>query len=107
MAHLTTAPDLAAGSAVGDKRDTRAPWLPLIVIVLAQLQMAINVSALPVSLGPLSEDLDAPATAAATALLLYSMFVAAFVMLARKSASSSASVACFKSASSRTAWRWV
>ncbi len=59
----------------------RAPWLPLIIIVLAQLQLAINVLALPVSLGPLSEDLGAPATAPATALLLYSMFVAAFVML--------------------------
>src|SRR5215475_10342244 len=84
MDHMTTPPDLTADSAVGDKRATRAPWLPLIVIVLAQLQMAINVSALPVSLGPLSEDLNAPATAAATALLLYSLFVAAFVMLGAK-----------------------
>jgi MFS family permease len=42
--------------------------------------MAINISALPVSLGPISEDLGAPATAAATALLVYSLFVAAFVM---------------------------
>jgi MFS family permease len=46
--------------------------------------MAINISALPVSLGPISEDLDAPATATATALLLYSLFVAAFVMLGAK-----------------------
>jgi MFS family permease len=37
-----------------------------------------------VSLGPISEDLDAPATATATALLLYSLFVAAFVMLGAK-----------------------
>src|SRR5262245_40832332 len=84
MDHMTTPPDLTADSAVGDERATQAPWLPLIIIVLAQLQMAINVSALPVSLGPLSEDLNAPATAAATALLLYSMFVAAFVMLGAK-----------------------
>src|SRR5262244_283971 len=46
--------------------------------------MAINVLALPVSLGPISKDLDAPATAAATALLVYSLFVAAFVMLGAK-----------------------
>jgi hypothetical protein len=58
--------------------------LPLIVIVLARLQMAINVSALPVSPGPIAEDLNAPSTAAATALLLYSLFVAAFVMLGAK-----------------------
>ncbi|HKE69716.1 MAG TPA: MFS transporter, partial [Nocardioidaceae bacterium] len=62
----------------------RAPWLPLVVVVLAQLQMAINISVLPVSLGPISEDLDAPATATATALLIYSLFVAAFVMLGAK-----------------------
>ena len=77
-------PDLGVDTATVDKRVTRAPWLPLIIIVLAQLQMAINVSALPVSLGPISEDLDAPATATATALLLYSLFVAAFVMLGAK-----------------------
>lgn len=64
--------------------NARAPWLPLVVIVLAQLQMAINISVLPVSLGPISEDLDAPATATATALLLYSLFVAAFVMVGAK-----------------------
>src|SRR5262245_24023772 len=81
---MTNKSDPAADSAVGDKGTTQAPWLPLIVIVLAQLQMAINVNALPVSLGPISEDLDAPATAAATALLLYSLFVAAFVMLGAK-----------------------
>jgi len=67
-----------------DARERRAPWLPLAVIVLAQLQMAINVSVLPVSLGPISEDLHAPATATATALLIYSLFVAAFVMLGAK-----------------------
>jgi MFS family permease len=81
---MTKHPDLAAGSAVGDSRVARAPWLPLVIIVLAQLQMAINVSALPVSLGPMSEDLDAPSTASATALLVYSLFVAAFVMLGAK-----------------------
>ncbi|HEY9236057.1 MAG TPA: MFS transporter [Phenylobacterium sp.] len=81
---MMTPPDQTADSVVTGSRDGRAPWLPLVVIVLAQLQMAINISALPVSLGPLSEDLGAPATAAATALLLYSMFVAAFVMLGAK-----------------------
>jgi hypothetical protein len=79
----------------------------LVIIVLAQLQMAISVSVLPVSLGPISEDLHAPATATATALLLYSLFVAAFVMLARRSASSEASVASSRFVSSCTAWRWL
>ena len=46
--------------------------------------MGINVNALPVSLGPIVEDLNAPATSVATALVLYSLFVAAFVMLGAK-----------------------
>ncbi len=62
----------------------KASWAPLAIIVLAQLQMGINVSALPVSLGPIIEDLNAPATSVATALVLYSLFVAAFVMLGAK-----------------------
>jgi MFS family permease len=81
---MTTRPDPTTAAAVGDNRGTKSPWLPLVVIVLAQLQMAMNISVLPVSLGPISEDLNAPATAAATALLLYSLFVAAFVMLGAK-----------------------
>src|SRR5262245_31726872 len=71
--------DQPAGDRAG-----RVSWFSLLIIVLAQLQMAINISALPVSLGPISEDLGTPATAAATALLLYSLFVAAFVMLGAK-----------------------
>ncbi len=59
-------------------------WLPLFIIVLAQLQMGFNVSAVPVSIGPIAEDLNAPATAISTALVVYSLFVAAFVMLGAK-----------------------
>jgi MFS family permease len=81
---MTTQPDPTAASATGGTAASRAPWLPLVVIVLAQLQMAINISVLPVSLGPIAEDLNAPATATATALLVYSLFVAAFVMVGAK-----------------------
>jgi MFS family permease len=83
MDDMTSPPDPAARPAEGADQ-AQAPWLPLIIIVLAQLQLAINISALPVSLGPISEDLNAPSTAAATALLIYSLFVAAFVMLGAK-----------------------
>ena len=62
----------------------KASWVPLTIIVLAQLQMGININALPVSLGPIVEDLNTPATSVATALVLYSLFVAAFVMLGAK-----------------------
>lgn len=56
----------------------------MIIILLAQMQMAFNVNALPVSIGAISYDLDAPATAVGTALVVYSLFVAAFVMLGAK-----------------------
>jgi hypothetical protein len=45
----------------------------LVIVVLAQRQIAINISALPVSLGPISVDLDAPATAVATALAVLAL----------------------------------
>ena len=72
----------AAPAAVEDASKTS--WVPLGIIVLAQLQMGININALPVSLGPIVEDLNAPATAISTALVLYSLYVAAFVMLGAK-----------------------
>lgn len=61
-----------------------ASWLFLGVIVLAQVQMAFNISALQVSIGPIAEDLDTPATSIGTALVVYSLFVAAFILLGAK-----------------------
>jgi MFS family permease len=46
--------------------------------------MGFNINALPVSIGPVSEDLNVPPTAIGTALVVYSLFVAAFVMLGAK-----------------------
>src|SRR5262245_3156533 len=61
-----------------------APWLPLIVIVLAQIQMSFNVNALPVLIGPIVKDLNTPATNIATALVIYSLAVAGLVMVGAK-----------------------
>jgi MFS family permease len=62
----------------------RAPWLALIVIVLAQIQMSFNIFALPVLVGPITRDLATPATSVATALVVYSLVVAALVMVGAK-----------------------
>src|SRR5262247_3492391 len=62
----------------------RSPWLPLIVIVLAQIQMSFNVNALPVLIGPIVDDLNTPATSIATALVIYSLAVAGLVMVGAK-----------------------
>jgi len=61
-----------------------APWLALIVIVLAQIQMSFNVNALPVLIGPIVDDLKTPATSIATALVIYSLAVAGLVMVGAK-----------------------
>lgn len=71
-------------SAAPPQDPSRAPWLPLGIILLAQVQMAFNVNALPVSIGPIVEDLETPATTVGTALVVYSLCVAAFVMLGAK-----------------------
>ena len=77
---MTTKPVLPSSTAAV----IRASWLPLVIIVLAQLQMGFNINALPVSIGPIAEDLNVSATAIGTALVVYSLFVAAFVMLGAK-----------------------
>ncbi|HUM67812.1 MAG TPA: MFS transporter [Chloroflexota bacterium] len=69
---------------VNGKNIQTASWLPLVVILLAQIQMAFNVNAIPVSIGPIVDELEVPATSVGTALVFYSLFVAAFVLLGAK-----------------------
>lgn len=59
-------------------------WLPLVIIVMAQMQMGFNVNAIPVSVGPIVADLYVSATSVGTALVVYSLSVAAFVMVGAK-----------------------
>jgi hypothetical protein len=56
-------------------------WLPMLIILVAQIQMACNVNAIPVSIGPIVAELGVSSTTVGTALVFYSLFVAAFVML--------------------------
>lgn len=65
-------------------REERASWLPMIIIALAQMQMALNVSALPVSIGAIVNEFNTPATTISTALVVYSLAVAGFVLLGSK-----------------------
>ena len=59
-------------------------WLAMGIIVLAQMQMAFNVNAIPVSIGPIVEELNISSTSVGTALVIYSLFVAAFVLVGAK-----------------------
>lgn len=62
----------------------KASWLPMVVIALAQIQMGFNVSALPVSIGGIVEDFYTSPSSVSTALVVYSLAVAGFVMLGAK-----------------------
>ena len=73
-----------AASLTAASAPQRVTWLYMAIIVLAQVQMAFNVNAIPVSMGPIVEELGIPATSVGTALVVYSLFVAAFVMVGSK-----------------------
>jgi MFS family permease len=62
----------------------RASWLPMLIIALAQIQMGFNVSALPVSIGGIVEDFNTSPSSVSSALVVYSLAVAGFVMLGAK-----------------------
>jgi MFS family permease len=56
----------------------------MLIIALAQIQMAFNVNALPVSIGGIVDTFDTSPTTVGTALVVYSLAVAGFVMLGAK-----------------------
>lgn len=69
---------------LAESQEQHVSWLPLIVILLAQIQMAFNVFAIPVSVGAIVDDFGVSPTDIGTALVIYSLFVAAFVMVGAK-----------------------
>lgn len=62
----------------------RAPWLPMIVIGMAQALMSFNVAAIPVSMAGMVRDFNTPPTTVGTAIVMYSLGVSGFVMLGAK-----------------------
>jgi MFS family permease len=56
-------------------------WLPMIVIAMAQILLIFNVSTLQVSIEAIASSYNAPATAVGTAIVTYSLVVAAFILL--------------------------
>jgi MFS family permease len=77
---MTTTTDILSGTS----RAVRASWLPMLIIALAQIQMGFNVSALPVSIGGIVEDFYTSPSSVSTALVVYSLAVAGFVMVGAK-----------------------
>lgn len=64
-----------------DDAAPRASWVPLIVIVMAQILMVFNVSTLQVSIEGISSSLGVPATSIGTAIVTYALCVAGLILL--------------------------
>ncbi|MGI9825099.1 MFS transporter [Agromyces sp. Marseille-Q5079] len=62
----------------------RAPWLPLIVVVLTQIQASFAVNALTVSMAGITSDLDTAASSVGTAITAGTFAMAAFILLGAK-----------------------
>jgi len=59
-------------------------WLPLIVVVLTQIQASLAVNALTVSMAGITTDLNTAATSVATAITAGTFAMAAFILLGAK-----------------------
>lgn len=62
----------------------KASWLPLIVVVLTQIQASFAVNALTVSMAGITTDLKTPATSVGTAITAGTFAMAAFILLGAK-----------------------
>jgi MFS family permease len=63
---------------------TKTSWLPLVVVVLTQIQASFAVNALTVSMAGITHDLDTPATSVGTAITAGTFAMAAFILLGAK-----------------------
>ena len=64
--------------------EKKESWVPMVAIALAQVLMSFNVASLPVALGGMVASFNVPPTTVATGIVMYSLSVAAFVMLGAK-----------------------
>ncbi|MFI8659651.1 MULTISPECIES: MFS transporter [Rhodococcus] len=72
------------GAAATTAAVSTASWLPLIVVVLTQIQASFAVNALTVSMAGITTDLDTPATSVGTAITAGTFAMAAFILLGAK-----------------------
>ncbi len=71
-------------SATAQPAEPRESWVPMIAIALGQALMSFNVASLPVALSGMVNSFNVPPTTVATGIVMYSLAVAAFVMLGAK-----------------------
>jgi len=68
----------------GIDSEVKDSWLPMVVIGMGQVQMSLNINALPVSIGNIVNEFDTAPTTVGSAIVAYSLAVAGFVMLGGK-----------------------
>lgn len=73
-----------------------ASWLPLIVVVLTQIQASFAVNALTVSMQGITTDLDTPATTVGTAITAGTFAMAAFILLGAQLGAKFGSIRVFR-----------
>jgi predicted MFS family arabinose efflux permease len=71
-------------STINVESEARESWIPMVAIALGQALMSFNVSSLPVAIGGMVSSFRVPPTTVATAIVMYSLAVAALVMLGSK-----------------------
>jgi len=64
--------------------EPQAPWLPMIIIAMAQIQLSFDINSLQVLIGDIVEEFNTTPGSVSTALVVYSLAVAGFVMLGAK-----------------------
>lgn len=87
MSATTAAPpshDAAPAPAGAGGAEAKESWVPMIAIALGQALMSFNVASLPVAMSGMVASFDVPPTTVATGIVMYSLAVAAFVMLGAK-----------------------
>ncbi|MBB3157855.1 MFS family permease [Microbacterium proteolyticum] len=75
---------MTTNSALSSTSMKAASWLPLIVVVLTQIQASFAVNTLTVSMAGISSDLGMPATSIGTAITTGTFAMAAFILLGAK-----------------------
>lgn len=77
--------------------EAKESWIPMITIALGQSIMSFNVASLPVAMGGMVRSFGVPPTTVATGIVMYSLAVAAFVMLGSKLVQRYGSTVVFRS----------
>lgn len=81
---MSSSPQSAGSTQQATDAAAPASWLPLIVVVLTQIQASFAVNALTVSMAPITEDLDTAASSVGTAITAGTFSMAAFILLGAK-----------------------